>query len=384
MTATFAGSPHSVADMSIVDIVSCGVFSAAGRGLAPLAEALVCGTTALPADAVEPDWPPVEVRPLGGFDPGALLGRKGLSRLTRTDQLAMAVCADALVGPGPTDTKPAYTDPAHTGIVLGTATGSTAAIVDFFRDTLEQARPYMVNPAHFPGTLMNSAAGKTAIRQGLTGLNATVSGGAMASMNALRYARSMLIEGRARRLVAGGVEELSLLAAWAWHRGLGLATRSALAEGGAMFALDAPGGKGPVLGRLLAGESSFSDPAKGLPVVSTQLAACVRTALEHSGLAPGDVSVIVPGAGGRRGWAAVEERALRAVFTGAAVPRLHTHHVLGETYSAGTALNLAALLAGWRQPAAESRADERHVAVLTSVGFDGSVGCLVVAHPDFT
>lgn len=377
MTASSVLLPEATAAITTaVDIVGCGVFSAAGRGLAPIAEAFAfepTGPTVATAFEPEAGWPPVAVRPLGGFDPTALLGRKGLSRMTRTDQLAMAACADALEDAG---TGPA---PERTGVVLGTAVGSAAAVLDFLRDTFEQARPYLVNPSHFPGTLMNSAAGKTAIRQRLTGINATVSGGALAGMHALRYARAMLLEGRAERLITGGVEELSPLGAWAWHRGRTLAPGAALAEGCAMFALDAPGGEGRVLGRLLACENGFSDPAKGLASVSARLAECVRTALTRSGLTADQVSVVVPGAGGRRGWAAVEERALRQVFTG--VPRLRPHRVLGETYSAGTAMNLAALLAGWQYP--WDRSSDDSVAVLTSVGFDGSVGCLVVAHPDF-
>jgi 3-oxoacyl-[acyl-carrier-protein] synthase II len=376
MTASSVLVPEATTAVSTaVDIVGCGVFSAAGRGLAPIAEAFSFGPKA--ASALEPDagWPPVAVRPLAGFDPSALLGRKGLSRMTRTDQLAMAACADALEdsGEGPAAER--------TGIVLGTAVGSAAAVMDFFRDTFEQARPYLVNPSHFPGTLMNSAAGKTAIRQRLTGINATLSGGAMASMHALRYARAMLVEGRAERLIAGGVEELSPLGAWAWHRGRALADGAALAEGCAMFALDKPGGGGRVLGRLLASESGYSDPANGLSSLPGRLAACVHSALERGGLRPDQVSVVVPGATGRRGWAAVEERALRQVFSAGSVPRLQPHQVLGESYSAGTAMNLAALLAGWLHP--WDRTTDDRVALLTSIGFDGSVGCLLVAHPDF-
>jgi 3-oxoacyl-[acyl-carrier-protein] synthase II len=375
MTASSALLPEATAaGTTAVDIVGCGVFSAAGRGLAPIAEAFAFE----PAEAstLEPEagWPPVAVRPLAGFDPAALLGRKGLSRMTRTDQLASAACIDALedAGPGPA--------PERTGIVVGTAVGSANAVLDFLRDTFEQPSPYLVNPSHFPGTLMNSAAGKTAIRQRLTGINASVSGGALAGMNALRYAHAMLVEGRAERLVTGGVEELSSLGTWAWHRGQTLAPGAALAEGCAMFALDAPGGEGRVLGRLLACESGFSDPGNGLANVSARLAECVRTALARSGLGAEQVSVVVPGAGGRRGWGAVEERALRQVFAGPETPRLRPHHVLGETYSAGTAMNLAALLAGWQYPWDSSSDDS--VAVLTSVGFDGSVGCVVVARPD--
>jgi 3-oxoacyl-[acyl-carrier-protein] synthase II len=211
-------------------------------------------------------------------------------------------------------------------------------------------------------------------------------------MHALRYARNALVEGHAARLLAGGAEELFPQSAWAWHHGDALTKGTALAEGCAMFALDAPAIDGAqrggtrVLGRLLACDIGFADPAKGLSAVSARLAGCVRTALARSGIAPGEVGIAAPGAAGRRGWAAVEERALRQVFSGGSVPRrLRVHQVLGETHAAGTALQLAAVLAGWRYPAGRTGTDSgaERVAVLTAVGSAGSVGCLVVAHPDF-
>ncbi|WP_020662515.1 beta-ketoacyl synthase N-terminal-like domain-containing protein [Amycolatopsis benzoatilytica] len=374
-TAPSAGASH-MSTIDSVDIVGCGVLSAAGRGLAALAERFAAEPEPAPDVAAEPGLPPLPVREVAGFDPAALLGKKGLSRMTATDQLALAAVADALEDAG--DGLPS----AETGIVLGTALGSASGVLDFLRDTFEQASPYLVNPSHFPGTLMNSAAGKSAIRQGLTGLNATVSGGALAGLNALRYARTMLVAGRAQRLFTGAVEELTPAVAWAWHEGNALATGTALAEGGAVFALDAPGvtrAGGRVLGRISAVTAGFSDPAAGLGGVSERLAAAVRDALAEAGLAPGDITAVMPGARGRRGWAAVEERGLRAVF--GAGPRQRTDHVLGETHGAGVALNLAVLLSGWQYPWRTGGCGG--AAVLTSAGFDGSVGCLVVTHPDY-
>ncbi len=52
---------------------------------------------------------------------------------------------------------------------------------------------------------------------------------------------------------------------------------------------------------------------------------------------------------------------------------------LGETYGASAALQLAAVLAHWQAPATPDRGER--VAVLTSVGPDGCVGCLVVTRP---
>ena len=357
-----------------VDLVAAGVISAAGVGLDALGDALRAGR----AEGGRPDatrdtetYPSVELR-AADFAAADLLGRKGLSRLTRADQLGAAACGLAL---------DSVADPAGTGVVLGTSLGSCGAVARFARDTFVQERPYLVNPSDFPGTLMNSAAGRTAIRHRLTDVNATVSGGPLASLHALRYARQTLLAGHARRILAGGVEELSPQSAWAWHRTGALAPRVALGEGAAVFALESPGerrGAGtPPLARLMACTTGFADVARGALVVGQRLTACVEDALRRSGLTAQDVAVVAPGAAGRRGWAAVEERALRAVLPATTDRhRLRVHAVLGETHGAGAALQVAGVLARWQDPRLDTR--HEHAALVTSCGPDGSVGCAVL------
>lgn len=175
---------------------TAGVVSAAGVGLQPLADALRAGAVAggaPPAAHEAEDYPPLSLRP-ADFAAADLLGPKGLNRLTRAEQLGMAACTLAL---GP------VADRSATGVVLGSSVGSSGGVGRFTRDTFVQERPYMVNPSAFPGTLMNAAAGRTAIRHGLTDANATVSGGPLASLHALRFARNALVAGHARRLLTG-------------------------------------------------------------------------------------------------------------------------------------------------------------------------------------
>ncbi|MFC9329465.1 beta-ketoacyl synthase N-terminal-like domain-containing protein [Kitasatospora sp. NPDC057015] len=361
-----------------IDILGHGVFSAAG-----------CGTDAIAAARTRPQppaatggpgggWPELAVRPVTGFDPAAVLGRKGLSRLSRTDQLVMAACTLA------TDGTAAARVAARTGIVLGTTVGSTGAQEAFFRDTFVQHRPYLVNPSAFPGTLMNSAAGRTAIRLGLTGVNATVAGGPLAALHALRYARTALVNGHADRLLAGGVEELSQAAAWAWRQSGALHPTAALGEGCGVFVLERAGSADQgrsVAGQLLACEIGYADPATEGPLrVARRLAAVVRRALRRSGLPADEPVAVAPGAAARRGWSAVERRALREALGAIPADRLvRIDTLLGETYGASVALQLAAVLARWQSGAGASR---ERAAVLTAVGPDGSIGAAVIARPD--
>jgi 3-oxoacyl-[acyl-carrier-protein] synthase II len=360
--------------VTAIDVVGCGVVSPAGVGLDALAEALGRGAAAPPAAPEGPDAPGGEAFPGSGaravtdFRPAERLGKRGLSRLSRTDQLAMVACGQALElldRPLTDEERP------RTGIVLGTGAGSVRRWAEFTRDTFVQERPYMVNPSHFPGTLMNAAAGQTAIRFGITGVNATLAGGPVAGLAALRYARNSLLNDHADLILAGGVEELSAQTAWAWERTAGLLPGNGVGEGGAI-ALLRRGADRP-LARLLACELGFADPADGPSGVGRRLAEAVRDALKAGEVDPADVGVVAVGGAARRGWSAAEERALREVFEGAGPERLRVQPVLGETHSASASLQLAGLLARWRGGAPGER-----VGLVTALGPDGQAGCLVV------
>src|SRR5207245_2721422 len=132
----------------------------------------------------------------------------------------------------------------------------------------------------------------------------------LSGLQALRFARNALTAGHAGHMVAGAVEELSEPGAWGWYRSGALLPGTALAEAGAVFALqagDGAPGRAGTLGRLLACETGYA-------------------------------------------------------------------------HGAGAAVQLAAVLARWHGPRAASTASAaERFALVTSLGSEGSVGCLVVA-----
>ncbi|KZM69066.1 beta-ketoacyl synthase N-terminal-like domain-containing protein [Nocardia terpenica] len=364
-----------------VDIVSYGAFTPAGRGLDAIARALVDGDRPIAVDKSvhDPEWPAIPVLPVADFVPETILGRKGLSRLSRSDRLAIATCAMAYG-----DTA-ATIEPGETGVVLGTAVGSTGTLGTFLRDTFEQRRPYLVDAGLFPSTMMNSAAGNTAIRLGLTGVNATVSGGSLAALQAIHYARTVMAAGHARQILAGGVEELSAPYAWAWQHAGMLTPGTALSEGCAVFGLLRPDDSrrtdSPVLGRILASDIRCADPGRGAFAVASRLAESIREVLNRAEVSPDSVTTLVPGAQSRRGFSALERRAVRDGLGGGSRRILHTHQTFGEAHGVGVALRLAALLATWQHP---THPATDLFALVTGIGIDGAVGCLLVAHPDLT
>ncbi|MFI1866459.1 beta-ketoacyl synthase N-terminal-like domain-containing protein [Streptomyces jumonjinensis] len=368
---------------TVVRITGYGVLSAAGAGGKALYEsvrsgALPSGDGGAEALAGYPAPPGVRLLPVPDFAPREYLGRKGLGALSRTSTLGMAAAELAL------DSLPTLVGPeerARTGVVMGTSTGSARAFAEFFRESYEAERPYLVSPALFPGLLLNHCASQVAMRHSYTGLNASLAGGAISTLSALRFARSALLTGRADRLLTGGVEELNAQTAWAWQRSGALGEQAALGEGSAVFVLEAGGGDataGMHLAELTACEVAFTPLDEGPHAVAASLARCVGDALRASGAAPEDVCVVSAGASGGAGWSAVEARGRGRGLAGHTPELLRVQDVLGETYSAGGALQLAALLAHWSGGAAPAAGAW---GLVTSVGHDGSVGAAVLRRP---
>ena len=100
------------------------------------------------------------------FEADRFLGQKGTRFLDRTTLLAITACGAALRQSGLATTADNQT---RIGIVLGTDVGSIKSTADFFRDTLVQPKPYMVEPAQFPNAVINCAASQSAIWHKLKG-----------------------------------------------------------------------------------------------------------------------------------------------------------------------------------------------------------------------
>ena len=137
------------------------------------------------------------------FDAAETLGRKGTRTLDR--MTAQVIATAGMVLAGRDDSEAAR---ARIGLVLGSSTGSVQSITDFTRDTFVRERPYLVNPADFPSTVMNNAAGRTAIWYGLRGPNSTIAAGHLTGLVALRYASRLIRLGYVDTLLVGAVEEV--------------------------------------------------------------------------------------------------------------------------------------------------------------------------------
>lgn len=291
------------------------------------------------------------------FSAAGALGRKGTRTMDRVTAIAVSTVGRLIEDCGPD----LLAEPDRVGLVLGTGSGSVQSIMDFTKDSLTGIKPYHVDPALFPNTVMNRAAGQSAIWHGIKGPNTTIAGGALTGLLALSYATRLFRGGHCDRVLVGAAEEYSVQRAWLeWHGRTGDGVAEPLGEGGAVFLLEPESsaraaGRAP-LGRPLATRfRGFSQPSEA----GRALADCVRAALAQAGVDPAAVrAVSTDGA---------EEAAVEEVL-GRTPEWIRCAPLVGDTSAASASFQLAAALA---------LGGSGHVLV-TGVERDGTVGCTVL------
>ena len=366
-------------------ITGWAALSPFGVGRQAFADGYLSGRTGQrpPGDATGPAEPGYR---LAGFDPAALLGTKGTRSLDRMTLMVTATVDLVLAEHAGTLGQAQQA----VGLVLGTSTGSVASIVEFTKDTFTQSRPYHVNPALFPNTVMNGAAGHAAIWHRLHGLNSTVAAGLVTGLATLRYATRMLRSGHADTLVVGCVEELSAPVAQAVARARQVATPAGtallpgdapLGEGCVMFLVDtgttaAEQGR-PPLADLVGFESAVVLPGDPPDRRASSLTGVIRSLLARNRVAPADLWRISPARSGTPELDQAEAAALAEVFGAAALPEQVTvPSQIGNSYSALGAFQVAAVLAA-AQRAPAGRPDRP--VLVTGLGLDGSVAAALIS-----
>lgn len=316
----------------------------------------------------------------GPFDRGGLVpdftaaeyvGRKGTRTMDRVTAIAVTAVGRLLAS---CDAEPARR-PEQTALVLGTGSGSVQSIMDFTRDSLAGERPYHVDPARFPNTVMNRAAGQSAIWHGIKGPNTTVAGGWLTGLLALSYAARLHRGGHCERVLCGAAEEYSTQRAWLeWHGRTAEERSAPLGEGSAVFLLETPedaaaAGRTPLARIRTTRFRAYGEQGEARPA----LAACVRDALETTGVPAGDVRLVAPlGAGGEL--AALEEAGVTDALGATAARWIRCRPLLGDTSAASTSLQLAAVLAA----AGGSGLAPGEAALVTGIERDGTVGCALL------
>lgn len=319
------------------------------------------------------------------FDIREILGRKGTRSMDRATGLAVTALGQ-LLDDGDGGRLAGVGE--QTGLALGTSTGSAQSIMSFTRDSLTGAKPYFVDPARFPNTVMNCAAGQSAIWHRLKGPNTTVAGGRSTGLLALRYALRLQRAGRAQTFLCGAVEEFSAARAWLdWHSRNGTpagpdAQTAPPGEGAAVWlvepAEDARRNGRTALAEVLGLEFGFTPDAES---VAATLQSCVGKLLQDADLSAEQVWAVAPSTPpGREGEA--EQQALDRVFGNHEPRGVPCAELIGDTYAASAAMQLAAVLSlagnGGATGAAPAEGAAGRFALITSAESGGTTGAALL------
>jgi 3-oxoacyl-[acyl-carrier-protein] synthase II len=417
MTAPGGGAARRVV------VTGAGVVSPLGDSPAALHGALCRGETGLaPLAAFAADGLPCrragEVR---DFDPARYLGEANFRPLDRTGRLAVVAAGLALDAAGLPAERRAASD---VGLALGTMFGSVHTISEFDRRALT-AGPNYVKPFDFANSVINAAAGQTAIWHDLAGVNSTLGGGPTAGLEALAYAAGLVASGRVEAILAGGADELCFESFYGFARagllcGAGPGAEAggeerpvpfdarrngfALGEGAALLRLESEASAAargvPVLATLRGWGSAY-DPSRGRDEASAARAVerAVRAALGAAAVAPEEVDALIASASGSVAGDRREAAGVAAALSEAAgLPATAIKSMVGEGLGAGGALQAVTLLEAMRtgllpgvrgletpEPglalpgvAAATRAVAVQVGLLTALDFDGAAAALVV------
>jgi 3-oxoacyl-(acyl-carrier-protein) synthase len=288
------------------------------------------------------------------------------------------------------------------------------------------AGPLYAKPMDFANSVINAAAGQTAIWHRLTGVNATLSGGPAAGAAALAYAADQVRDGRAAALLAGGADELAFESFLGFERAGLLASENGAgglprpydrrrsgfvpAEGAALLVLEdeaAARARGAAVAGRVLGHGNAFDPGRGRDPERGAAAAArsMRLALADAGLGPEAIGAVSAAGSGSVDGDRCEALALGAVFgaRAAALPVTAVKSMLGEALGASAAFQAVALLEalargvlpgirGLEEPEAGLPLTAAHAAarplegasigLVHAVGLDGHHASLVLARAE--
>ncbi len=333
-----------------------------------------------------------------GFEASDYLGPKGLRNFDRLTKLMIVAAKHALEDAGiKRDGEFVASSSARVGICSSTAYGSLDAITEL-NLVAELEDPRYINPARFPNTVINAAAGYVSIWENLRAPNVTVVDGNCGALDAVLTCDTHLAHRRGDVFLVGGGEGLSEPLYVAFRK-LGIVAEGAetcgvhLGEGAAYLVAerrDEAAARGAVVRGLIAGYgTAFEPPLSPAALVhasADSVRRAVRAALDDAGVGPRDVDAVCSAAGGLDLVDREESTGLAAALgpdVAVAAPKL----VYGETFGASGALGMATALA-WLAgkpvaPLISGEPPERvRTVVVTTVGFYGNVSAVVLRSAD--
>ncbi len=369
------GSPVTGAGARVV-ITGVGVLCPLADSSERLHRALCEGRSGLREKSFD-EFPDLGPRLAGSidFEPRTYLPNGKLRPLDRVARLVISAARLALENaglddPGLDDDGLESRSDREIGLVLGTMYCSLKTIVAFDQRALA-AGPKYVRPFDFANTVLNAAAGQTAIWHRLRGVNSTLAGGTAAGLEALAYAADLIRTGRSQVVLAGGGDELCFESFLSFDRSGQLCGGGeqparpvpfdqrrdgfALSEGAALMVLESEASAhqrgATVLGEIQGHASGF-DPSRGQDADQARqhIGRTLRFALDDAGLSIDDVDAVAASANGGPRHDAHEALGLADAFRGRqqALPISAVKSMLGEALGASGALQTLSMLESLR------------------------------------
>ncbi|MFE1508457.1 beta-ketoacyl synthase N-terminal-like domain-containing protein [Streptomyces sp. NPDC058726] len=365
------GAPPPAVGPDEVVVTGFGVITSAGEGAEALWEAYAAGRR---QGAWEDGLHLARVE----FDRSAAGSARARRRMDTISQLAVAVSRAALDSADAVDDEDAV---AATGVVLGTGIGPMESAERFTVPVLSSGAR-AANPAVFPATVFNGAAGQVAMALGTKGPTSTLTSGHAAGAAALGVAFDMLRAGRAERLLVPAVEALSPAMLDA-YRGIPLfgsaaGRRYTLAEAGIALVLERRSSaerRGAPVHAVVLGHGTASD-ACGIgrwDPSGDGVERAMREALRGAGIRPDDISAVWANAAGIATADRPEQAAVDRVFGEGRVRIEAPKRVLGEPVGAGAHLSAVLAVGAWRDGAA------RGPVIVNSASLGGTHTSLVLS-----
>jgi len=407
-----------------VVITGAGVVSSLGDSPATLHRALCEGRTGLrPIELFSTEGLGCH---LGGeitsFSARGYLGEKNLRPLDRTSQLVAATAQMALDDSGWSLEMRASQE---VGLVLGTMFCSVRTISQFDCRALV-AGPAYASPMDFSNTVINAAAGQTAIWHNLRGVNSTIAAGSTSGLQAIAYATELIRSGRAKAILAGGADEMCFESFYGFNRAELLCGSNhssgdfpipfhkrrngfALGEGAALLMLEdaeAAAERGAAVLAEIRGHGSGYDPSRGGESNKSirSIARAIRLALEDALVTTEEIDCLSMSANGSVSADRHEALAVAAVFGELAgtLPVTAVKSMLGETLGASGPMQAISMIEAMRDgtlpgisrldeieddfplrnAGVDSRTLDQSIGLINSVGYDGSCCSVVLTSCD--
>jgi 3-oxoacyl-[acyl-carrier-protein] synthase II len=356
------------------------------------------------------------------FDASHVLDRKELRRNDRSTQFALVATREAMDAAGLPERLEGE-EAAQTGVLLGSGLGGSGTMVEQFAVWATRG-PDRLSPFFIPMSIINMAAGQTAMSFGAMGPNYAPVSACATGGHAIGEAAEIIRRGDAEMMFAGGTEAVvyeAIVGAFAAMRAVSVrnddptgASRPfdlgrdgfVIAEGAATLVLEELGHaekRGATILAELAGYGASAD-AYHITLPSPGGAGAVRAgrrALEKAAIAPSEVDLVCAHATSTPEGDVAELESIRTLL-GASARRVSITankgafgHTLGAAGAITAVVALMAMRDGCVPPTLNltdpdpdvgdldctplrSRARDVRVAIVNAFGFGGQNSCLVL------